>query len=789
MFLLTKLNSRLKIGLRIYLGFGVVLALLSALAAVGYVSLTGVSGTFQQYAAISGNTLSVAEVDRDMVDLLRNVREYVRTSSKASADEVRDIGGRARKSLDTLAASAVSAEEREQASRVLASLDQFMKNFEAIVKTQTDLNRALNDVMNPLGEKLSAELASLITAAMDDADMSGAASAGIVQQQLMQARLSVSGFLLTNDAKMVEASEQQFKVLLEGLKRLNEVTNDDGRLAKVVQVSKTTPEFIAAFRAAVKVVAERARLVDDVNAKLAADMTKTMTAMKAAQVSGLAGLKKAAEGDIAATVKFSLTLAGLALAMGLLAAWFIGRGVTRPIMALTDTMDVLAGGNLEAQVPGIDRGDELGLMARSVQTFKEAGQTNIRLQAESVEKDKQAAVARNAATARVMEEFDAAVGGIVDAAMAGDFSQRVPLDGKDGVIRHLAEAMNTMCENFSKVMTDMSDMLGALAEGDLTRRINADYQGMFGLLKDNANTTAERLAETIAKIKQAAEEVSSASAEISTSATDLSQRTEEQAASLEQTSASMEEMSASVRKNAENAQQANQFTGSTREVADRGGQVVAKAVEAMARIEESSREISNIIGVIDEIARQTNLLALNAAVEAARAGEAGRGFAVVATEVRSLAQRSSQAAKDIKNLITNSNSQVKEGVDLVNRAGASLADILQSIKTVADIVADIANASGEQASGIEQINKALNQMDQVTQQNSALVEENAATAKTLEQQSHAMDEQVAFFRLGGDGRVVPLAVVQPAEPPAKRGGIVGRMQSALATALKRDEEF
>jgi methyl-accepting chemotaxis protein len=213
----------------------------------------------------------------------------------------------------------------------------------------------------------------------------------------------------------------------------------------------------------------------------------------------------------------------------------------------------------------------------------------------------------------------------------------------------------------------------------------------------------------------------------------------------------MEEMTATVKKNAESAQQANQLAASTREIADRGGEVVSKAVNAMARIEDSSRKISDIIGVIDEIARQTNLLALNAAVEAARAGEAGRGFAVVATEVRSLAQRASQAAKDIKELITNSSAQVKDGVGLVNHAGASLNEIVESIKKVSAVVSDIANASTEQSGGIEQINKALTQMDEVTQQNSALVEENAATAKTLEQQAKAMDERIAFFRLGDEG--------------------------------------
>ena len=273
---------------------------------------------------------------------------------------------------------------------------------------------------------------------------------------------------------------------------------------------------------------------------------------------------------------------------------------------------------------------------------------------------------------------------------------------------------------------------------------------------------AAQVSKTLADIKVSGQEVATASAEISTSTTDLSQRTEEQAASLEETTAAMEELAATVKKNAENAQHANRFASGTREVADRGSAVVADAVEAMAKIEDSSRKIADIISVIDEIARQTNLLALNAAVEAARAGEAGRGFAVVATEVRGLAQRSAQAAKDIKDLITKSGSQVRDGVDLVNKAGEALSEIVGSIRQVADIVAEIANASSEQATGIEQINKALTQMDDATQQNAALVEENAATAKALEHQAKAMDEQIAFFRIGETAHEAHF--VPPSEP-------------------------
>jgi methyl-accepting chemotaxis protein len=301
-----------------------------------------------------------------------------------------------------------------------------------------------------------------------------------------------------------------------------------------------------------------------------------------------------------------------------------------------------------------------------------------------------------------------------------------------------------------KAVQQTREVVAAVKENDMTQRIPFEGKsGDIAQLCEGVNGLLDTMTDILVDIKTAASEVNNASSEISASTTDLSQRTEEQASSLEETSASMEEMSATVKKNAENAQQANQFANETAAVADRGGAVVSQAVTAMSKIEDSSRKISDIISVIDEIARQTNLLALNAAVEAARAGEAGRGFAVVASEVRSLAQRSSQATKDIKDLITNSSSQVQEGVQLVNRTGTSLTEIVESIKKVAQIVADIAVASNEQATGIDQINTALNQMDEVTQQNSALVEENAATAKTLEQQSAAMNDRVGAYKVPG----------------------------------------
>jgi methyl-accepting chemotaxis protein len=348
------------------------------------------------------------------------------------------------------------------------------------------------------------------------------------------------------------------------------------------------------------------------------------------------------------------------------------------------------------------------------------------------------------------------------------------------------EKQSKALDEQARIVRSLADGLSRLAQGDLTTRLDQGFTGAYEEIRNDFNTTIAQLSETIGALAASIRGITNVASEISSSTTNLSQRTEEQAAGLEETSASMEEIAATVKKNAENAQHANEVTSETRTVAERGGAVVSDAVNAMARIQESSHKVADIIGVIDEIARQTNLLALNAAVEAARAGEAGRGFAVVATEVRSLAQRSSQAAKDIKDLITNSSGQVKEGVELVNRAGASLKDIVDSIKKVAEIVADIAHASAEQSSGIEEVRRALTQMDEVTQQNSALVEENAATAKTLADESTTMDERVAFFRLdqAAASSHAPRPVAQRAPAPAATPAVAPRPGARSLTVVR-----
>ena len=352
-------------------------------------------------------------------------------------------------------------------------------------------------------------------------------------------------------------------------------------------------------------------------------------------------------------------------------------------------------------------------------------------------------------TAEVMVERE--VASLVQAAANGDFSQRLELKGKEGFFLQLGEQMNLLVENSDRGLSEVVEVMAALAQGDLTRRMAGDFAGTFGQLKDDVNSTINNLQEIISSIKQATDSINTAAKEIAAGNSDLSSRTEEQASSLEETSSSMEELSSAVKHNADNARQANEQAGNAQAIAVRGGEVVGQVVETMSAIHQSSSKIADIIGVIDGIAFQTNILALNAAVEAARAGEQGRGFAVVATEVRNLAQRSAAAAKEIKGLISDSVDKVEVGNRLAATAGETMGEVVASIRKVTQVVTEITEASHEQSGGIEQVSQAVSQMDEVTQQNAALVEQAAAAAESLEEQAEQLTRAVAAFRIAGSG--------------------------------------
>lgn len=356
------------------------------------------------------------------------------------------------------------------------------------------------------------------------------------------------------------------------------------------------------------------------------------------------------------------------------------------------------------------------------------------------------------------------VGNIVEAASKGDLGVRVDMAGKTGFIAKLSADINTLLDNTRRALHATSEVLNALAHGDLTHTVNGDYQGTFGQLKEDTNTSVERLRTVLMQISSATEAINNAAQDIAAGNQDLSRRTEEEAGSLDKTAVSMEQLNATVKQNADGSRKASELARNSNEVAARGSDMVKRVVVTMDEIQGSSRKIADIVGVIDSIAFQTNILALNAAVEAARAGEQGRGFAVVATEVRSLSQRSATAAKEIKMLIEESVSKIEGGAQLVQQAGRTMDEVVSSFQQVARLVLDISNASSEQSQGIEQITQTISRMDQVTQQNAALVEEAAAAAGSLDQQAKALMRAVGGFKLqdkASTNTVRQLAAPQP----------------------------
>jgi methyl-accepting chemotaxis protein len=577
---------------------------------------------------------------------------------------------------------------------------------------------------------------------------------------------SLRGFLLSGDdyyvKRLEEAHKPKFLAALDKLRTL--AKGDDADVARIADVDAayanyrklaidpaeslgrdplTRPQAVELVKH--NGVADKAvEPVEDAIEAISKDAEAVLATEAAAQ-------KKASlETTLALVIGIGVTIA-LAIGGGLL----LSGGIAGPVAAMTAAMRRLASGDNGVAIPATGRKDEIGEMASAVATFKEAALEKINLETAAT-RQRQATEAERAAVA----------------------DEKAEMERTDTI-----------------AIGALNEALDRLAGGDLTHRITVPFEPKAESLKTNFNTAADRMQDTMKAIAAATGGVSSGSDEIASASDDLSRRTEQQAASLEETAAALDEITATVRKTAAGAKEASSVVAAARGDAEKSGKIVSQAVSAMTEIETSSSQVSQIIGVIDEIAFQTNLLALNAGVEAARAGDAGRGFAVVAQEVRALAQRSADAAKEIKTLISTSTQQVEAGVNLVGQTGEALQRIVEQVASIDALVTEISASAAEQSTGLHEVNTAVNQMDQVVQQNAAMVEQATAATHSLKGEANELAGLVARFKIGGASAAPAARASAPARPStAVRPGRsapapVSRGNTALATKSDEWEEF
>jgi methyl-accepting chemotaxis protein len=764
--------TNMKIPHKIFLGFGCAIFLLVFMAVGAYRALTNADDDFTQYRQLARNSNQLGRVQANLLETRLAVKTFLATENDEAVAKVKERSQAAMALAREAETMAGSDEERDRLRSITAQLEAYDAAFAKVVVLQHE-DDPLIAAVNQLGPEAERQLKAVVDAVSRDPALLAAAAEA--DRTLLLVRLNAYKFLVSHAEKNyadMKAAIPAFEAAMASLQSRPGAADQRANLGNVADLFH---QYVDNFEHIHQVVTVRDAMVqgtlDQLGPKVAADAE----ALKLTQKTEQDKLGPKASAEIHASVLSDEILSVLAVVVAAFAATVIGRGISRPVLAITGVMRRLADNDLTVDLGRLDRrGDEIGAMAQAVQVFKDTAIASRRQDAEQRQRDEaqrhQEEEQRQREAAIVAEVTEVSA-----AASRGDLDRRIALGDKDGFLRQLCASVNDQVAATSGVMNDIARVLAALAKGDLGQRIDKSYEGLFARLQHDTNATADKLHEVVGEINLVSSNIMTAAREVAAGSSDLSERTEQQASNLEETASAMQQIAATVKRNAENAGNANELAVQARGVAVTGGDEVSAAVAAMSQIAASSSKISDIVGMIDEIAFQTNLLALNAAVEAARAGDAGKGFAVVAQEVRSLAQRAGVASKDIKTLIGESSGHIRNGVGLVTGSGKTLETIIASVRDVADLVGEIALASREQATGVEQINIAVTEMEDMTQRNAALVEQSSAAGHSLAEQASQLQELMGFFTVGRTA--APIAAVAA---PAKRAN---RGMSPIVTPL------
>lgn len=699
--------SNLNVGTKVTLGSGIILICLICVAVVAHFGLYQADKNFTDYRALALQTNQMGRIQANLLEARLNSKDFILKNTDEAAKKVSDRISATSQYIDEGKGLFTRQDAIETMSSAGVAIGVYQKSFAEV----TDLVKQRNvlvDQLNMLGPQAEKNLTQIMDSAFEDQDPAASHAAGSALRSLLLARLYANRFLVDNEAASSErafAELDQFNQLSE--KMFNELQNPTRReLAE--NTVKISGEYRTAFENVVTIINERNGIITGTLDKIGPTLARQMEDLKLENKALQDELGPRATAEINFAVKATDYTSIIIVLFGLGLSFLIGRLIASPIVKITDSMRQLADGDVDVQIPALGQKDEIGKMADTLLVFQQAAVEKMQLQEQKAQEE-----ANRAEQEREIRE------------------------------REKAEAKREI----RIVVDQLGQNLKSLADGDLTLEIKQKFPDEFDALRVDFNNSIIKINDALSKIATNTKSIEGNSVEMKNSADDLARRTEQQASSLEETSAALEEITATVQETSTRATEAAERANQAKADTDKSSEVVGNAVQAMQGIENASADISNIINVIDEIAFQTNLLALNAGVEAARAGEAGKGFAVVAQEVRELAQRSADAAKQIKELISKSSSEVESGVALVKATGESLEQISDHVTNINEQIATIARAAGEQLDGVRNVNTAVSQMDQMTQQNAAMVEESTALAHQTAEDVDHLSHMVGGFAL------------------------------------------
>ena len=701
--------SRLGVKGRLYFGFSMVVLLGLALAMFGLWQLSGIQQQVSKASALSDNVIRALEISNNLQAIRRAILRYDFDADESSFEEA---AHRETVTVDLLQAAAKATLSSERLT--------IYRNVEEIVVAMRAKREELGVAVKKMLESRETYFRAGDILTRDVADLLESARANSVDPTIIQgstdlqaymflARTSGLRFLASRDPKHLEAFKEniervQAQIDLLGIVELPEDIHKHLDSAKASYLN-----YITMFNlTSTNLMKSDALYNGDVRKLAIESLDQTEKALNMLR-QDFNLVQASTSARITDTINIQVIVGGGAFLLGSLLAFFMARGISNPLVRLCAAMKSLAAGQFNVVLPGLQSKDEIGDIARAVEAFKVKAEEKSRIEAENVRKQHEVEAERETRAAEARQRLS---------------------DEQSGVVRRLAEALQS------------------LAAGNLNVQLHDGFSETYAQIRDNFNEAVDRLRDTIGAVASSTGTLVEGMTEISAASNDLARRTEQQAAGLEETAAALDEMTATVKKSAEGAAHARSISAEADLNANQGAEIVGETVSAMDAIAKSSAQISQIIGVIDEIAFQTNLLALNAGVEAARAGDAGRGFAVVASEVRGLAQRSADAAKEIKGLISASAAQVGQGVKLVAQTGEALKRIVDQVKQINMVVADIAVGAKEQSIGLDEINRTVNQMDQMTQQNAAMAEESNASSNAMSEEAAQLSGLISQFQIG-----------------------------------------